>query len=66
MVYAAINSSPYSIIFKLAAPIPADVVVGDELWLAQEVSGDYPTEITLTPPDLKLEKEHSNKIIVTK
>ena len=48
-----INSSPYSIIFKLAAPVPADIVVGDELWLAQEVSGDFSTDITLTPPDLK-------------
>jgi hypothetical protein len=48
-----INSSPYSIIFKLAAPIPADIVVGDELWLAQEVSGDFSTDITLIPPDLK-------------
>ena len=47
-----INSSPYSIIFKLAAPIPPSIVVGDELWLAQEVSGDFPTDITLIPPDL--------------
>ena len=56
-----INSSPYSIIFKLSAPIPATIVVGDELWLAQEVSGDFLPQdegtdkegITLTPPDLK-------------
>ena len=48
-----VNSSPYSIIFKLAAPIPPSIVVGDELWLAQEVSGDFTTDITLIPPDLK-------------
>ena len=48
-----INSSPYSIIFKLAAPIPPTVVVGDELWLAQEVSGDFSTDVTVIPPDLK-------------
>jgi len=47
-----INSAPYSIIVKLAAPIPAAVVVGDELWMAQEISTDYNSTITLTPPDL--------------
>ena len=47
-----INSAPYSIIIKLSAPIPADVVVGDEIWMAQEISGDYNSIITLTPPDL--------------
>ena len=47
-----INSAPYSIIVKLAAPVPATIVVGDELWMAQEISQDYNSNITLTPPDL--------------
>jgi hypothetical protein len=47
-----INSAPYSIIVKLAAPIPPSIVVGDELWMAQEISGDYNSDITLIPPDL--------------
>ena len=48
-----ISDPPYSIIFKLTAPLPAGVVVGDELWLAQQVSGDYNDVVTLTPPNLK-------------
>ena len=47
-----INSAPYSIIVKLSAPIPPTIVVGDELWMAQEISGDYNSDITLIPPDL--------------
>jgi len=47
-----INSAPYSIIVKLAAPVPATVIVGDELWMAQEISTDYNSNIVLTPPDL--------------
>jgi len=45
-----IQQSPYSIIFKLAAPLPSDFVIGDQLWLGQQVSGDQNVEITLTPP----------------
>lgn len=48
-----IPTSPYSIIFKLTAPLPPSVVVGDELWLAQQVSDDYLDTITLTPPNIK-------------
>ena len=48
-----IGDPDYSIIFKLTAPLPAGVVVGDELWLAQQVSEDYNDQITLSPPNLK-------------
>lgn len=48
-----ISEHPYSIIFKLSSPLPAGVVVGDELWLAQQVSQDSPGTATLTPPNLK-------------
>ena len=47
-----INAAPYSIIFKLSSPLPAGVVVGDQLWLAQQVSDDYSDTVTLTPPNL--------------
>ncbi len=47
-----INEAPYSIIIKLSAPIATTARVGTELWLAQELSGDFPTTTTLTPPDL--------------
>ena len=48
-----IGDPDYSIIFKLTAPLPAGVVVGDELWLAQQVSNDYNDQVVLTPPNLK-------------
>ncbi len=48
-----INTSPYSIIFKLSSPVPSGVSVGDELWLAQQVSDDYSDIATLIPPSLK-------------
>lgn len=48
-----IATAPYSIIFKLTSPVPAGVVVGDELWLAQQVSDSYEDTATLTPPNLK-------------
>ena len=47
-----ITSAPFSIIFKLSAPAPADVVVGDRLWLAQQISEDFTTTATIQPPDL--------------
>lgn len=47
-----ITESPYSIIFKLGSPLSSNVVVGDELWLAQQVSDDYVDVVTLTPPNL--------------
>jgi len=47
-----ITESPYSIIFKLGSPLSSNVVVGDDLWLAQQVSDDYVQVATLTPPNL--------------
>lgn len=44
------DTAPYSIIFKLNTPVPAGVVVGDLLWLAQQVSEDITDEITIIPP----------------
>lgn len=48
-----ISEHPYSIIFKLSSPLPAGTVVGDEIWIAQQVSVDYSDIATLTPPNLK-------------
>lgn len=48
-----IGDPDFSIIFKLTAPLPAGVVVGDELWLAQQVSEDYNDTISISPPNLK-------------
>lgn len=48
-----IPTDPFSIIFKLTAPLPPTVAVGDELWLAQQVSDDYTDIVTLTPPNIK-------------
>lgn len=39
-----ISLSPYSIILKLNAPAPLNFIIGDELWLAQQVSSDYDSE----------------------
>lgn len=47
-----IEDNPYSIIFKLRSPIPGDILVGDELWLAQQVSDDFETSLTIKPPSL--------------
>ena len=54
-----ISSSPYSIILKLTAPIPANILVGDELWLAQQVSSDYDSEAVLTALD-----DESNRVSI--
>ena len=49
-----INEAPYSIIFKLSAPIPASARVGTEIWIAQQLGADYAIpELIITPPDLK-------------
>jgi hypothetical protein len=49
-----INEAPYSIIFKLSAPIPASARVGTEIWIAQQLGADYPIpDLIITPPDLK-------------
>ena len=47
-----INEAPYSIIIKLSAPIASTARVGTEIWLAQQLSGDFPTTTTLAPPSL--------------
>lgn len=47
-----ISSSPFSIIFKLSSPAPADVVVGNQIWLAQQISEDFTTTATIQPPDI--------------
>lgn len=47
-----VNEAPYSIIIKLSAPLSTAARVGTELWLAQQLSTDFPTETTLTPPDI--------------
>lgn len=47
-----IQQSPYSIIFKLSSPVPSDFVVGDQLWLAQQISDDVRGDATLVPPNL--------------
>jgi hypothetical protein len=43
-------TTPYSIIFKLSAPAPDGVILGDFLWLAQQVSDDLVDTITIVPP----------------
>ena len=49
-----INEAPYSIIFKLSAPIPASARVGTEIWIAQQLGADYAIpDLIITPPDLK-------------
>jgi hypothetical protein len=46
-------TTPYSIIFKLNAPVPAGIVVGDFLWLSQQVSDTITDEVTIIPPKQK-------------
>ena len=48
-----ISTTPYSIIFKLTTPIPVGVVVGDFVWLSQEVNDSLVDNITVTPPKNK-------------
>jgi len=50
------TTSPYSIIFKLNAPVPADVNIGDAIWLSQQVSDSILDEITIIPPKFKSPK----------
>ena len=45
--------SPYSIIFKLVAPIPTNINVGDLLWLSQQTSEPVQDIITIIPPKPK-------------
>lgn len=46
-----ISLSPYSIILKLNAPAPQNYIIGDELWLAQQVSSDYNSDTTIVRED---------------
>ena len=46
-------TTPYSIIFKLTAPAPDGVVIGDTIWLSQQVSDDLIDTITIVPPKAK-------------
>jgi hypothetical protein len=48
-----ISESPYSIIFKLTTPLPSDKVVGDLIWLSQEVSNPIQDTVTIIPPKLR-------------
>ena len=47
---------PHSIIFKLRSAIPDTIVVGDTLWLAQEVSAPVIDNIVISPPKPKSKK----------
>ena len=44
------TSNPYSIIFKLSNPIPRTYIVGDSLWLAQQVSERLIDNVVINPP----------------
>lgn len=46
-------TTPYSIVFKLTTPLPVGIVVGDFLWLSQQVSDDLVDSITIIPPKVK-------------
>lgn len=43
-------STPYSIIFKLASPLPTDVVLGDLMWLNQLLSDVIEDDVVIIPP----------------
>lgn len=51
--------SPYSVIFKLNSPAPSEVVIGDLIWLTQQVSETIIDSVTIVPP-----KPKSTKIII--
>ncbi len=48
-----ITESPFSIIFKLSTPLPNTSVIGDLLWLSQEVSAPVTDNLIIIPPQLK-------------
>ena len=50
------TSPPHSIIFKLNSPAPADVNIGDAVWLSQQVSDSILDQITIIPPKSKSTK----------
>ena len=57
--YITVSNSPYSIIFKLNAPVPTGINVGGFLWLAQQVSDSINDSITIVPP-----KNQGNKTLI--
>lgn len=48
--------TPYSIIFKLSSAIPNDIVIGDFIWIAQQVSENFSDNITIVPPKVRSTK----------
>ena len=44
------NQFPFSIVVKLASPVPTTVTLGDQIWIAQQVSDPIGDTITLVPP----------------
>lgn len=47
---------PFSIIFKLKTAVPDSFVIGDTLWLAQEINPTIVDNIVISPPKLKTQK----------
>lgn len=54
----SVPESPFSIIFKLAVPIGTNILVGDVVWIGQEVSEAVVDEVTITPPKLKTKNRY--------
>jgi hypothetical protein len=48
-----ITLNPYSIVLKFAAPLPANVSLGENVWIAQQVSENLSDTITVVPPKPK-------------
>lgn len=49
----SLTQAPYSIIFKLTSPLDNTVIVGDLVWVSQEVSLPVEDSIVIIPPTLK-------------
>ncbi len=45
-----ISLNPYSIVLKFASPLPANVALGENVWIAQQVSDPIIDTITVVPP----------------
>lgn len=43
-------NAPYSIIFKLNTPLPEGVVIGDLVWLNQQLNENHEDDIVIIPP----------------
>jgi len=48
-----ITLDPYSIVLKFASPLPANVTLGENVWIAQQVSEPIIDTITVVPPKPK-------------